>query len=105
MWCADGRRGAEGKGITDQDRNILSNQVLILGFLRSAAKFLVRGPMPQLQASRKRKRTAEDDDDRCTDDDENEAVGAGDRARGTILITLRNVPPYTEWSACRRCLQ
>lgn len=105
MWCADGRRGAKGKGITDQDRNILSNQVLILGFLRSAAKFLVRGPMPQLRASRKRKRPAEDDDDRWTDDDENEAVGAGDRARGTILITLRNVPPYTEWSACRRYLQ
>jgi len=105
MWCADGRRGAKGKGITDQDRNILSNQVLILGFLRSAAKFLVRGPMPQLEASRKRKRHSEDDDDPLADDDQNEVVGAGGRARGTILITLRNVPPYTEWSACRCCLQ
>jgi len=105
MWCADGRRGAKGKGITDQDRNILSNQVLILGFLRSAAKFLVRGPMPQLEASRKRKRPSEDDDDQWTDDENDEVVGAGERARGTILITLRNVPPYTEWSACRRCLQ
>ncbi|KAH9043698.1 hypothetical protein EDB85DRAFT_1911769 [Lactarius pseudohatsudake] len=68
-----------GKGITDQDRNILSNQVLILGFLRSAAKFLVSGPVPQSQPSRKRKPQT-----------------AG-HARGTILITLRNVSPYTEW--------
>ncbi|KAH9049493.1 hypothetical protein EDB84DRAFT_1453049 [Lactarius hengduanensis] len=65
-----------GNGITDQDRNILSNQVLILGFLRSAAKFLVSGPVPQSQPSRKRK---------------------PGHARGTILITLRNVSPYTEW--------
>ncbi|KAH9176903.1 hypothetical protein EDB89DRAFT_2065112 [Lactarius sanguifluus] len=82
-----------GKGITDQDRNILSNQVLILGFLRSAAKFLVSGPVPQSQPSRKRKRSSDDDDD---DDSDQTAQTAG-HARGTILITLRNVSPYTEW--------
>ncbi|KAI0005520.1 hypothetical protein BJV74DRAFT_762325 [Russula compacta] len=96
-----------GKGITDQDRNILSNQVLILGFLRSAARFLVRGPVPQLQLSRKRKRPSDDDDDECADRDDNQAVEVGGRgrARGTILVTLRNVPPYTEWSAYRYSLQ
>jgi len=84
-----------GKGITDQDRNILSNQVLILGFLRSAAKFLACGPVPQLQPSRKRKRSSSDDED--NDEDIDQTDQAAGRARGTILITLRNVSPYTEW--------
>jgi 25S rRNA (uracil2634-N3)-methyltransferase len=85
----------------------LSNQVLILCFLRSAARFLVRGPVPQLQPSRKRKRPSDDDDDECADRDDNQAVEVGGhgRARGTILVTLRNVPPYTEWSAYRCSLQ
>jgi 25S rRNA (uracil2634-N3)-methyltransferase len=94
MASADGRKGTPGKGITDQDRNILSNQVLILGFLRSAARFLVRGPVPQLQPSRKRKRPEEDGEDEGHADD---VVSADGRARGSILITLRNVPPYTAW--------
>jgi 25S rRNA (uracil2634-N3)-methyltransferase len=94
-----GARAPQGKGITDQDRNILSNQILILGFLRSAAKHLVRGPTPQLQSSRKRKRKRpSSDDDEWTDGDDDQAIDG--RARGTILITLRNVPPYTEWSVC-----
>jgi 25S rRNA (uracil2634-N3)-methyltransferase len=102
-----GRKATQGKGITDQDRNILSNQVLILGFLRSAARFLVRGPMPRLQASHKRKHPSDDDDDDdgCKDNDDNEAGGAGGRTRGTILMTLRNVLPYSEWSVCRSSLQ
>jgi hypothetical protein len=92
-----GRAPPQGKGITDQDRNILSNQILILGFLRSAARYLVRGPAPQLQPSRKRNRPSSDDE--WTDGDNDQTIDG--RARGTILITLRNVPPYTEWSACR----
>jgi 25S rRNA (uracil2634-N3)-methyltransferase len=93
MASADGRKGTQGKGITDQDRNILSNQVLILGFLRSAARFLVLGPVPQLQPSRKRPEEDDDEDEGHADD----VVSADGRARGTILITLRNVPPYTAW--------
>jgi 25S rRNA (uracil2634-N3)-methyltransferase len=105
MASTDGRKDTQGKGISDQDRNILSNQVLILGFLRSAAKFLVRGPVPRIQPSRKRKRPLNDDDDdddddhRYTDEDNDHVVSADGRARGTILITLRNVPPYTAWCA------
>ena len=101
--CIDGRNGTQGKGITDQDRNILSNQVLILSFLRSAANFLVYGPVPRLQPSRKRKRSSNDDDDDNNDDDDQTAQTAGP-PRGTILVTLRNVSPYTEWYACRSCL-
>jgi len=89
-----GRAPPQGKGITDQNRNILSNQILILGFLRSAARYLVRGPAPQLQPSRKRNRPSSDDE--WTDGDNDQTIDG--RARGTILITLRNVPPYTEWN-------
>ncbi|KZT27664.1 hypothetical protein NEOLEDRAFT_1110477 [Neolentinus lepideus HHB14362 ss-1] len=90
-----------GKGIADQDRNILSNQLLILEFLRSASNSLIEGPVPSVHQSRKRKRKSDEDDD---DEEQNEVSlderlsGEGKtRSRGTILITLRNVPPYTLW--------
>jgi 25S rRNA (uracil2634-N3)-methyltransferase len=116
-----------GKGITDQDRNILSNQLLILGFLRSVATFLKLGPVPIIHAKRKRKRTAEND----TEEDESEVNDEEDpsldgssmeledeldeevkprtglntgECRGSVLITLRNVSPYTEWSVHSHCL-
>ncbi|KAJ7687372.1 hypothetical protein B0H17DRAFT_1160459 [Mycena rosella] len=86
-----------GKGITDQDRNILSNQLLVLGFLRSAAGVLATGP--------RRKRPADDDDE---EEDVNQNVDPEDEditqivaCRGTILITLRNVAPYTQWDVPR----
>ncbi|PIL31484.1 hypothetical protein GSI_06186 [Ganoderma sinense ZZ0214-1] len=85
-----------GKGITDQDRNILTNQILLLGFLRSVAPFLVSGPIPVIQKPRKRKGSDEEDsgDDEKTNVLDNDASR---KARGTILITLRNVTPYTLW--------
>lgn len=55
-----------GKAISDQDRNILSNQRLVLDFFRCAPHFLAHGH-------------------------------DSDGARGTVLVTLRNVPPYTLW--------
>lgn len=92
--------------MTDQDRNILSNQLLILGFLRSTANMLVTGPIPMVTKSRKRKQ-GKDDEDNDDDDLQNydseihgyeDDSGRGDvTSRGTILITLRNVPPYTLW--------
>ncbi|EKM61438.1 uncharacterized protein PHACADRAFT_156688 [Phanerochaete carnosa HHB-10118-sp] len=84
-----------GKGIADQDRNILSNQVLLLGFLRSAAHLLRRGQAPSL-ASRKKRQA--DSSDREDGESADEAEGSGSaEIRGTILVTLRNVPPYTLW--------
>ncbi len=47
--------GDVGKGITDQDRNILSNQLLLLGFLRSVEGFLALGPVPREAAVNARK--------------------------------------------------
>ncbi|KAF7337571.1 DUF2431 domain-containing protein [Mycena sanguinolenta] len=91
-----------GKGITDQDRNILSNQMLILGFLRSAASFLTNGPVPEV-FSKKRKRS--DDDDEAEEDEDmnplDDNVVRSVASRGTILITLRNVVPYTQWDVPR----
>ncbi|PCH34086.1 hypothetical protein WOLCODRAFT_135495 [Wolfiporia cocos MD-104 SS10] len=90
-----------GKGITDQDRNILSNQVLILGFLRSAAGFLATGPVPVVMRPRKRKQSDDEDEEDAAEGDsgeegDNDGLGIA-KARGTILITLRNVTPYTLW--------
>ncbi|KAF9490739.1 hypothetical protein BDN71DRAFT_1510997 [Pleurotus eryngii] len=88
-----------GKGITDQDRNILSNQVLVLDFLRSAAHLLVRGPIPFAKSTRKKKSEDDDDDGTLDNDttihDDDERTSA--RSRGTVLITLRNVKPYILW--------
>ncbi|KAK0208943.1 hypothetical protein DFS33DRAFT_1380426 [Desarmillaria ectypa] len=82
-----------GKGITDQDRNILSNQVLIMNFLRAAASLLKAGPIPSVTGSKKKKCGNDEEDVEETDEDKSADISA----RGTILITLRNVPPYTLW--------
>lgn len=83
-----------GKGITDQDRNILSNQLLILGFLRSAATFLRAGPAPYVHPTKKKKHMGDEDDE---DEPMDEDLPQDTAFRGTILITLRNVTPYTLW--------
>ena len=70
-----------------------------MGFLRSAPGILARGPIPQVVKSRKRKRTEDDEEDadeRMSGDDAPMAGDAGG-ARGTVLVTLRNVAPYTDW--------
>ncbi|GJE86229.1 similar to ATP-binding protein (DUF2431) [Phanerochaete sordida] len=88
-----------GKGIADQDRNILSNQVILLGFLRSSAHLLKKGPKPSL-TSRKKKRSDDSDREDVNSEDEGQSSGSAD-SRGTILVTLRNVPPYTLWDLPR----
>ncbi|KAH6916712.1 hypothetical protein BKA70DRAFT_1137954 [Coprinopsis sp. MPI-PUGE-AT-0042] len=96
-----------GKGIADQDRNILTNQLLILGFLECAAKVLAKGPVPTIGAPKKKKRKTEDDDE--LEEEEEEDVEMDDidlssqksQCRGTVLVTLRNVVPYTTWDLPR----
>ncbi|KAG1757026.1 hypothetical protein EDB19DRAFT_1890883 [Suillus lakei] len=91
-------------GITDQDRNILSNQMLILGFLRSVVGCLAEGSIPTPNLSRKQKKpTDDDDDDNVNDDvtDDAPSPSTAQGSRGTVLVTLRNVPPYTNWDVPR----
>lgn len=73
--------------------------MLILGFLRSAAPFLATGPVPVIHKARKRKRDPDDDgsEDERVEDDGADSVDTSRKGRGTILLTLRNVPPYTLW--------
>ena len=91
-----------GKGIADQDRNILSNQLLILGFLRSAAHILALGQIPTVHASRKRRHKSSDDGDSGAEDTANPGLDSPD-ARGTLMVTLRNVAPYTLWCVSNGC--
>jgi len=92
-----------GKGITDRDRNILSNQLLILDFLRSAANVLKRGRVPSFCNSRKKKELEDDDSEEkeTRNDLEDSGVDESITTRGTVLITLRNVVPYTQWDIPR----
>ncbi|KAG6841558.1 hypothetical protein C0991_009593 [Blastosporella zonata] len=101
-----------GKGITDQDRNILSNQVLILGFLRSASKVLSLGPVPSFTTPRRRKSNDDDEEDEVVEEPMFIETEEGEhfefivpkevvKTRGTVLITLRNVVPYTLWDVPR----
>ena len=86
-----------GKGIADQDRNILSNQLLILGFLRSVSGFLVRGPPPALERLKKKGKAREEEDGTDVDSDQEvELSGQTGPSRGAVIITLRNVLPYTD---------
>lgn len=85
-----------GKGIADQDRNILVNQLLILGFLRTAEHLLVQGVVPVVVEKKKAKPKDDEDDEEPVEEPENSVAKP---TRGTVLITLRNVAPYTHWYA------
>ncbi|KAH9858305.1 hypothetical protein C2E23DRAFT_865206 [Lenzites betulinus] len=90
-----------GKGITDQDRNILSNQLLLLGFLRSSAPFLASGPIPVANKARRRQRDTDGDgseEEEVGQEAMEDEINTNNTGRGTVLITLRNVSPYTLWN-------
>jgi 25S rRNA (uracil2634-N3)-methyltransferase len=73
--------------------------MLLLGFLKAVAPLLAPGVPPSVHP-RKPPRPAEDTDDSDTGDVDDELVTnrrTGPPTRGTVLITLRNVPPYTLW--------
>ncbi|KAF8311073.1 hypothetical protein DL93DRAFT_2211241 [Clavulina sp. PMI_390] len=87
-----------GAGIKDQDRNIAVNQRLLVDFFQAAAPLLAKGKDPSsVPGSRKkRKRDPDDeeaDEDHFLDDDEQ----CPPPTRGTVLVTLRDAPPYTLW--------
>ena len=69
---------------------------MILGFLRSVSEFLVRGPPPTLGSRKKGKKQEGEDDTDSDSDQEGEPDGRAGSSRGSVIITLRNVPPYTD---------
>lgn len=77
--------------------------MLILGFLRSAANVLNLGPVPSFTPPKKIKKSNDDDDDDYIVDpaelheEDNTSAPVETATRGTVLITLRNVTPYTLW--------
>lgn len=80
-----------GLGEKDEARNIRFNQALCLRFFRSAAPFLELGAMPRSVTSGQKRKRVEG-----LDSDEEELVSQDDR--GSILITLRDAKPYSEWN-------
>ena len=76
----------------------MANQLMLLGFLRSVPHVLKTGPVPMVQSRRKPK-ASEHDSDGMEEDSASEAETESHMrdSRGSILITLRNVSPYTLW--------
>jgi len=107
-----------GAGITDQDRNILPNQHLLLRTFRSVAPLLTDGPsafpIPTKTKGKSSKRKSPPDTDSEPDfdlhpeDDFEPPFQPTDTSRtlqslqppprqGTLLITLLSQAPYTLW--------
>lgn len=76
---------------------------------------LALGPVPSYVTAKKKKKTDEDDEDTADEEEPEDTMDNPDeeeehaffvapeetvQTRGTILITLRNVPPYTLWYYC-----
>ncbi|KAK6909093.1 hypothetical protein I203_103106 [Kwoniella mangroviensis CBS 8507] len=117
-----------GAGITDQDRNILTNQHMLLKFFGSVEPFLTDGPSTininakKSKTKGKGKENSDTDDEIEIDEEEEESPYIIDdddengvssiplptsssstemkipSKQGSILITLLTCPPYTLWS-------
>ncbi|KAH8830205.1 hypothetical protein DL96DRAFT_1461048 [Flagelloscypha sp. PMI_526] len=93
-----------GSGVTDLDRNVRGNQELVLKFLKSVKSVLRSGNMPERQGGKGKRLALKDVDDDSGSDMDQDAENALTNVftcRGTVLITLRNVPPYTLWDIPR----
>ena len=93
-----------GAGHKNEHRNVLANQLLILRFLISVAPYLTEGPLPEAIQGRKRRAASEDDEDdeepieAADDEPDVSATSVPPRRQGSVLITIRNVVPYTLWN-------
>ncbi|QRV80149.1 25S rRNA (uridine-N(3))-methyltransferase [Ceratobasidium sp. AG-Ba] len=90
-----------GMGIADVDRNVVANQKVLLGFLKSVANVLERGVVVELNARRGNKGKEKDKDkiEFSDEDEEEESKGGpvGPKRAGSVLVTLREQEPYTLW--------
>lgn len=101
-----------GSGMTDQNRNIRENQVMLLRSLRSVSNVLSDGPPEVEEKKRKRKPQESDSESEAEDDfggfedDEDDMPKTKGYApssfttpnrQGSFLITLLSQPPYSLW--------
>lgn len=103
-----------GAGHKDEQRNVLANQLLLLRFLVSVAPCLTRGALPSYATKEKKVAPSDDSDDEASDAEDEETRDflavlqsmdkdtrqpfAPPARQGSVLITLRNVAPYTLWN-------
>ncbi|KAF8604894.1 hypothetical protein BDV93DRAFT_491630 [Ceratobasidium sp. AG-I] len=95
-----------GLGIADRDRNVVANQSVLLGFLKSVKGVLQEGAVPGLQGKRKGKGRIEDevefsDDEYDDGGGRGTGLGGGEKRAGSVLVTLREQEPYTLWDLPR----
>ncbi|BEI82733.1 hypothetical protein CcaverHIS002_0306010 [Cutaneotrichosporon cavernicola] len=102
-----------GKGITDQDRNVRANQILLLRTLKSVAPLLTVGPsafpLPKKgkdgskskhkapKVPRTRSPSFSDHEDQGLDETPVPASFTPPDRQGSLLVTLLAQPPYSEW--------
>lgn len=86
-----------GKGITDQDRNVRTNQELVSSFFASVAPLLALGATNEIS---RKKKGAPDSEDEEEIESEGELQNKAEAKKGTVLVTLRDSVPYTLWYAC-----
>lgn len=98
-----------GLGIADRDRNVVANQNVLLGFLKSVKGVLQEGVVPGLHKTGKGKGKGrvEDEVQFSDDDDDVESgrepgLGDGEKRAGSVLVTLREQEPYTLWYVYHR---
>ncbi|KAG8741645.1 hypothetical protein FRC10_002609 [Ceratobasidium sp. 414] len=91
-----------GMSIADVDRNVVANQRVLLGFLRSVAGVLERGVVVDPNVGGKGKRKEKADKVEFSDEDEQgEATRSGPKHAGSVLVTLREQEPYNLWGLPR----
>ena len=91
-----------GLGIADRDRNVVANQSVLLGFLKSVKGVLQEGVVPGLHGKGKGKGRVEDevefsDDEYDDGSGRGTGLGDGEKRAGSVLVTLREQEPYTLW--------
>lgn len=99
-----------GAGHKDEQRNVLANQLMLLRFLVSVAPYLTQGRAPEYVTGKTRRGSDDEDED---DNSENQGPAGAEEVlaehtvwrplspparQGSVLITIRNVPPYTLWN-------
>jgi 25S rRNA (uracil2634-N3)-methyltransferase len=91
-----------GMGIADRERNVVANQRVLVGFLKSVAGVLEEGAVPDPSGKKKGKGRRKVDEVEFSEEEEERGLGdslrrGGEKRAGSVLVTLREQEPYTLW--------